>query len=417
MNGQAILGRVMIIVWLLAIAVGAAAIVARAAWPAPIPQTTFGISTGAIVSMAILGVVWASIGAILVVRRAGGPIGRLMVVIGIGAAVTALLSSVTFAAFAEGTPRADSIASIAAELIVGFNVFLVLMGYIPFIFPTGRALSERWNLVARLYLVVGFSLSAIQFIQPGGAALTPGIPNPIGFGPDLQPILGDQVTSRLDAIVAAIGTVLIVPAVWARYRVANHTERQQLKWFGLAAAITAGAVVATAVLSAVTTGPIDRTPLVAMTIAGMTIPVAIGVAILRYHLYDIDRVISRTLAYIVITGLLLGAYAVIVLLLGGPLAGVTGGDTISVALSTLIVAALFQPLRGRVQAIVDRRFDRARIDADRTSAAFSERLRDEVDMDTLTADLGETVRTSVRPDRIGVWLRTPSRDSAHATNP
>jgi hypothetical protein len=416
-SGHGITGRLAFGGWLLAIAVGAGAIIARAAWPAPIPHTTFGITTGAIVSLAILGVVWASVGALLAIRRSGGPIGPLMVVIGGGAAVTALLSSVTFAALAQGTPPGDSIASIAAELLVGFNVMLVLMGYIPFIFPTGRALSRRWDLIGKIYLSVGLGVTAIQLLQPGDAALTPGIPNPIGFGPDLRPILEDQVTRRTDVVAAVISALLIAPAVWVRYRVADHIERQQLKWFGLAAAVTAIAVIVTTIISLTTTGPIDGTALIAMTVAGMTIPVAIGVAILRYHLYDIDRVISRTLAYIVITGLLVGVYAGIVLLLGGPLAGVTGGDTISVALSTLIVAALFQPVRGRVQRIVDRRFDRATIDAERTTAAFSERLRNEVDMEAVTTDLGETVRATVRPERIAVWLRKPSRDSVRATTP
>ena len=138
-------------------------------------------------------------------------------------------------------------------------------------------------------------------------------------------------------------------------------------------------------------------------------PIAVVVAVLRYRLLEIDRIISRTIAYVVITTALVAAYAGLVVVIGGPLAGVTGGDTISVALSTLVVAALFQPLRQRVQTIVDRRFDRARFDTDRTTAAFSERLRYEVDIVAVGADLQDTVRDAIQPVRLGLWLR-PATD-------
>jgi hypothetical protein len=187
-----------------------------------------------------------------------------------------------------------------------------------------------------------------------------------------------------------------------RFRRSTGLERQQLKWFTYAAIVELVYVVSSGFL----TVPTALGLLWAILLAPL-LPIAIGIAILRYRLYEIDRIISRTLAYVVITGMLVAAYAGIVVLLGGPLAGVTGGDTISVALSTLIVAALFQPLRRRVQTIVDRRFDRARIDSERTAAAFSERLRDEVDIESVTSDLRETVRATVRPERLGVWLRTP----------
>ena len=132
-------------------------------------------------------------------------------------------------------------------------------------------------------------------------------------------------------------------------------------------------------------------------------------AILRYRLYEIDRIVSRTIAYVVISAVLVAAYVGMVIVIGGPLGDATGGDTIAVALSTLAVAALFQPLRRRVQAIVDRRFDRARIDADRTTAEFSERLRSEMDIETVTTDLRKTVHATVRPARLGVWLRGAER--------
>ena len=141
-------------------------------------------------------------------------------------------------------------------------------------------------------------------------------------------------------------------------------------------------------------------------------PIAIGIAILRYRLFEIDRLVSRTIAYLVITGVLVAAYAGVILLLQGPLGVITGGETVSVALSTLVVAALFQPLRRRVQRVVDHRFDRARFDAERTTAAFSERLRDEVDIATVTADVDGTVRSALKPTLLGLWLRDQNRGTS-----
>ena len=126
---------------------------------------------------------------------------------------------------------------------------------------------------------------------------------------------------------------------------------------------------------------------------------------LHYRLYELDRLVSRTIAYAVVTGLLLATYAGLILVLEGPLGTAAGGETLPVALSTLAVAALFTPVRRRVQRVVDRRFDRARYDAEGTAAAFSERLRDEVDLATVTADLDATVRTAIAPATMLVWLR------------
>ena len=229
------------------------------------------------------------------------------------------------------------------------------------------------------------------------------IPNPLAI-PSLPTELFE-----LGGGLAALGTFILfaiaVVAVAVRYRRSTGVERAQQKW--LVASVVATAV-AFPFSYATSVGPDFLIDLFSV-LTGALVPIAVGVAILRYHLFEIDRIISRTIAYVLITALLVAVYAGVVVVMQGPLGTVTGGETISVALSTLVVAALFQPLRRRVQAIVDRRFDRARIDADRTTAAFSERLRDEVDIETVTTDLRETVRTSIRPDRLGVWLRGAER--------
>jgi hypothetical protein len=138
-------------------------------------------------------------------------------------------------------------------------------------------------------------------------------------------------------------------------------------------------------------------------------PLAIGVAILRYRLYDIDRIVSRTLSWALISAVLLAVFGAVVVGLQAALTDVTQGETLAVAASTLVAFALFQPLRRRVQGAVDRRFDRARYDAERTAAAFAERLRDEVDLATLTGELQATVAAAVRPREAAVWL--PSREA------
>jgi len=137
------------------------------------------------------------------------------------------------------------------------------------------------------------------------------------------------------------------------------------------------------------------------------VPLAIGIAVLRYRLYEIDRIISRTVGWTIVTGALVAAFAVLVVGLSGALATFAQGQTVAVAAATLLVFALFQPVRRRVQRAVDRRFDRARFDAERTAAAFSTRIRDEVDMATLTGDLAFTTQTALAPAALAVWIRNP----------
>jgi hypothetical protein len=138
------------------------------------------------------------------------------------------------------------------------------------------------------------------------------------------------------------------------------------------------------------------------------LPIAIGIAVLRYRLYEIDRIISRSIAWAVVTGVLVAVFAGGVVALQAALAGFTQGETLAVAVSTLVAATLFQPLRRRVQRAVDRRFDRASYDGQRTVEAFAERLRDEVALDAVVADLHQTVATSIKPTSFGLWLRPAS---------
>jgi hypothetical protein len=246
--------------------------------------------------------------------------------------------------------------------------------------------------------------TAVAF-QPGPIQQATFMDNPLGlpaFGLDAY---GGPIFA-VSSMMLGVAIVLVVASLVVRFRRADGDERQQIKWFGLAVLI-AGAAFAVYLTVAFITKYSSAAKLfeILVIFALLGVPAAAGLAILRYRLYDIDRIVSRTIAYAVVSALLVGAYAVAILVLQGPLGWVFGGDTISVALSTLAVAALFQPLRRRVQRVVDRRFDRARFDAERTTTAFAERLRDEVDIDTVTRDLDRTVQSVMRPSVIGLWLR------------
>jgi hypothetical protein len=199
--------------------------------------------------------------------------------------------------------------------------------------------------------------------------------------------------------------------VWSlasRYRLGGVTERQQLKWFALAIAVSTGAVSA-AGLGAVVSDDVPEAGLAVFGFAGALVPVAIGIAILRNHLYDIDRILSRTIGYAIVTGTLGVIFAALLLSLSSVTATVAGGETIAVAASTLAAFALFQPVRRRVQRAVDRRFDRSRYDADLTVRTFAARLRDDLDLETVRAEIAGTASVAVRPTSASVWLRGTSR--------
>jgi hypothetical protein len=185
-----------------------------------------------------------------------------------------------------------------------------------------------------------------------------------------------------------------------RFRHAGRIERQQLKWFTFAAVAEIAFVLSVGIL---TIPPIVVVP--ASVLIPPLLPAAAAIAILRYRLYDLDRLVSRTIAYATVTGVLVVIFAGAVLLFQAVLAPLTGGNAVAVAASTLAAAALFQPLRRRVQTRVDRRFNRARYDAEWTVAAFAGRLRDEVDLEQLGAEISATVVHAVQPASVSIWLR------------
>jgi len=393
--------------WTLAVVGGLGGLLVRVVWPAPILPTTFGVGPTNLVIIAFLGITWTTVGALLVIRRPDNPVGRIMVVVGTGLAMSILTVAVAFAWLAEGTAAGRQAASIVGGATALLTPILMLVFYLPLIFPTGRGHTPRWDAGGRAFLWIAMTIGALLVLHPGDVHLLPGIPNPIGLGPDLRPMFGEHVVDAINAASIAILSPILVLSVVSRYRSAGSIERQQLKWFLLGSALTFGAVAFMFASATLSPGPIGETPLIVFALAATTVPVAIGIAILRYRLYDIDRIISRTIAYAVVSVIVVGVFVGGVLAGQAALAGVVGDDsTLAVAASTLMAFAAFQPVRRRVQATIDRRFNRARIDAERMTDAFATRLRDQLDLTTLTDELQGTAASAVEPVAAGIWLRS-----------
>ena len=390
--------------WIAAVTGGVGAIALRVIDPAPILANSFGFGDVSLVGFEVLGLAFASVGAVLMLRRPGNAVGWLMVIIGAANAWAGFTAAATYSAAARSAEVGDTTVGIIGWFAALFSTMGGLILGLGFIFPTGRGHTPAWDRFVRLAtvpLLIGLTL---LLIQPGPLNVFSTVENPFAFGPDLRGMFG----LRVSPIVASL-LVLVVPLLMAslvtRYRMADAVERHQLKWFVLSICVSIagiGFAGSTAILSG---DPPGEAGLAVFGFAGALVPVAIGFAILRYRLYEIDRIISRTIAYSVVTGFLAATFAASILLLQAVLAPFTQGQTIAVAASTLAVAALFQPVMRRVRRAVDRRFDRARYDAERTAAAFSERLRDEVDMTTVATDLTGTIETALAPASIGIWLR------------
>ena len=282
-------------------------------------------------------------------------------------------------------------------------VLVVLIGLSVLIFPDGTLPSPRLRWVLWLYLAIGLAWMVSAYVITVNAILRHAIRVDSGGnllaldnGPNSPPWW--NVLQDVLLVAVAVSTLVSLAGQLVSYRRSSGERRQQLKWLlgGFAVGL-AGLVLAAALSHA--TGFWSVVGHVAI-FALFAVPVSMGMAILKYRLYDIDRVLSRTLAYAVVTGLLIGVYAGLVLLAQQVL---RFSSPVAVAASTLAAAALFNPVRRRVQHAVDRRFNRARYDADQTIAAFAARLQDAVDLDTVRADLAGVVQSALEPAHLTVW--------------
>jgi hypothetical protein len=339
----------------------------------------------------------ATVGALLASRRPAHPVGWLLIGLGLSLAATSAANG--YAAYAlqarpGALPAADYVAAYTVVL-GGALPTVACLGFVLLLTPTGSPPSARWRWWARI-------AAAAPLLALGSSALLPfEQPYYTAANPFAVPALAGPL--RVVADVAVAVTLLTVPvAAWSlvvRFRRARGVERQQLRWLALAAGVTV--VLALVMVPFVVAD--QRAPLPWLSAACVaSLPLATGAAIQRYRLYDLDRIISRTLVYGLLTLLLGLGYAGAVLLLGLLL---PQDSPLVVAVATLVVAAAFQPARRRVQAAVDQRFDRRRYDAARILEGFSARLRQHVDLDTLTTELLAVVEQTMQPTRASLWLR------------
>ena len=362
---------------------------------------------------------FAVVGLVLAVRRPGHAIGWLFVGIGLVAAVSAfafeyaIWGSVTAP---ESLPAASWMAWLAYWT---WQLNLPALALLLLLFPDGRVPSPRWRVVPWLLGVAVAGVTVWSMLQPGPIDLSVfTTANPAGVAALDDPAVrafGDA-PSILAFLTLFVGSVACALAPFVRRRRAQPIERQQLKWLAFVAG-GSGLAGATGFLMvgfgnsavAIVGGLLLLVALVGVAVG---IPVAVGLAILRYRLYDIDRVINRTLVYGLLTAVLGLGYGGVVLVLG-QLVG-QQQSSLAVAGATLAVAALFQPARRRIQQAVDRRFNRRRYNTATTIQAFSARLRDQIDLDTLTGELLAVVDQTMQPTQASVWLRddaTPPRMS------
>jgi hypothetical protein len=366
----------------------------------------FGAGNAASVGAAVIA---ATIGALVASRRPRHPVGWLLLAMGL---------ALTWSGAGGGYKWYGLVARPgtlpAASYLVGFSnglniVSISCAGFVLLLTPTGSLPSRRWRWWARVAAAAAVVFVAASVVDPMPVYPEyPGIGNPFGV-----PALAEP---PLDALIPAAGVVVLVALVVAagslvgRFRRARGVERQQLRWLALGATLAAVALVVAIAELALRHGDTVLFQ-AAIGVCLALLPLATGAAILRYRLYDLDRIISRTLAYGLLTILLGLGYAAVVLGLGRLL---PQGSSLVVAAATLAVAAVFQPARRRIQQAVDRRFNRGRYDAARTIAAFSTRLRDQVDLDTLTSELLTVVDQTMQPSQASLWLRPQSRPTSPA---
>jgi hypothetical protein len=370
-------------------------------WSTQLPR---GWTTWREQALSLTGFIGAPIvGALIASRRPANIYGWLW--LGLGMAQALMQFGQAYAAYAlvvepGSLPAPRTIVTVLSQ---GWVATIVIIPFLWLLFPDGRLPSSRWKVVAWVTVLVGAPLLVLAPLAPGKSGTAP-VENPI----DMENAVGEAIGALVDPGVQVLFVIIVLSAVSLvfRYRRASGIQRQQIKWFAYAAALNGFLV---------TIDIFDISQLLGNAlwtllgnVAFASLYAAVGIAVLRYRLYDIDVVINRTLVYgsltltlaLVYFGGVAGTQAVL-----SVLTGQEQQPQLAIVVSTLVIAALFNPLRHRIQSFIDRRFYRRKYDASKTLAAFSARLRDETDLNALSDDLLGVVRETMQPAHVSLWLR------------
>jgi hypothetical protein len=348
---------------------------------------------------------FAFVGALIISKQPRNSIGLLMMLPGLSFFI---LVDAILRPYVSGPPESPTPIFLLILWFSNWNWLLLVfpLMFVMVLFPTGRPLSPRWGWLIYFGLLLGgvillLSISSETLTIGSGASWD--LENPVGIFPN---DLIDTYILPPFVLSLPIWVILCVASLLVRFRYAQDIERQQIKWLIYAASIFAVSYVPTFIQSDFSDA--NNIWNIFWMFGMFAIPAGIAIAILRYRLYDIDIIIRRTLQYTILTGMLVTVYFGIVLLLQGLVENLTGEQSpIVIVISTLAIAALFNPLRHRIQDFIDRRFFRKKYDAEQTLSHFAEVARDEVDMEKLTATLLGVVEESMQPESVSVWLQGP----------
>jgi hypothetical protein len=353
----------------------------------------------------VIPITCSTVGVIIASRRPHHPIGWLFCVVGLLAGVNHLCAEYAIYALLsqpDSLPGGRAAAWVASWCGLPANALLVFVGLL---FPDGRLPSRRWLPFAWLNVVVAVvGTVAVAFLAGPIPTLVP-IENPLGLE-GAKTLLG-PVATVAGALERGILGLVAVASLFLRLRRARGGEREQIKWLAYAASVVViGAILTYVIPEATDAQWVGQVGLALLAVGFVGIPIAIGIAILRYRLYDINLLINRTLVYGALTAILVAHYLGSIIWLQIAFVELTGQrSTLAVVASTLVIAALFRPWQGWVQAFVDRRFYRRKYDARKTLEEFSAKLRNETDLDALSDDLVGVVKETMQPAHASLWLR------------
>ena len=359
------------------------------------------VAPGAMVLVGLTATAFAGVGALIAFRARGNAVGWLLWACGLPMALT--LAGISWVAL--GLPGGAWAEWLAEWVSV---ISFVLVGYILLLFPDGKLLSRRWR--PALWLChVTLVACLLGMFTPYVRGSEYAFDSPLGYSGYRKGVEGVLLNNEnLGWFLLALAIVVGAASFVVRYRDSTGVQRQQLKWFALAAGVNAFGFVTlclTYLLSVVGSNYVTSiaAPVVFMVLCINAIPIASGFAILRYRLYDIDRIISRAVAYLVVSGVLVGVYLGVV---AAATAVLPSHSSVAVAAATLAAAAVLEPTRRRAQTLVDRRFNRARYNAINTITAFASRQKDRVDPATVCDDLSRTISATLEPSLVTVWIRS-----------